>query len=134
MITSLAFYSVERARFVLVLKTHFDPIGLAPKSFCSSCKLTGEKVSFRMIQFLFSMITAGHCFLSGLSITSLYERGLPSIVVEASALCFCSEMFSCAPLLVTLSVSTGTFVDHFVVAATDCRNCLCAMTLSLDGA
>jgi hypothetical protein len=91
LIISLALYCVEQSGLCLVLKTRFDPIGLAPKS-------------FRMIELLSSMITASHCFLSGLSIASSYERGLPSIVVEASALCISSETFTCALLLVNVSV------------------------------
>jgi len=85
-----------------------------------------------MIELLSSMIAACHCFLSGLSIASSYERGSPSIVVEASALCISSETFTCALLLVTLSVSTGAFFDLLVVAATDRRNCHCVITSSLD--
>jgi len=64
-----------------------------------------------MIELLSSIIAACHFFLSGLSITSSYECGSPLIIVEASALCISSEMFTCALLLVTLSVSTGTFFD-----------------------
>ena len=134
MITSLALYCVEPSGFRVVLKSHFDPIGLSPKSFRSSCKLTGEKVSFRMIELFSSMIAACHCFVSGLSIASSYEIRSPSVVVEASALCISSETFTCALLLLTLSVSTGAMFDLLVVAATDRRNCLRVMTSSLDGA
>jgi hypothetical protein len=97
--------------------------------------LTGEKVSFRIIELLSSALAASHCFLSGLSITSSYERGSPSIVVEAGVLFISSERFTCvlALLLVTPSVSTGAFFDLLVVAATDHRNCLCVITSSLDG-
>jgi len=114
-------YRVEPSGFGLVLKTHFDQIGLAP-------------ILFRMIELLSSMITASHCFLSGLSTASSYEHGSPSIVVEASTLCISPEPFPCALLLVTLCVSTGAFFDLLVVATTDRRNYLCVMTSSLDGA
>ena len=108
-------------------------MGDAPKLFHSSCKLSGQKVSFRMIELLSSMIAACHCFLSGLSIASSYERGSPLIIVKASALCIHSETFTCALLHVTLSVSTGAFFDLLILAATDRRNCLCMITSSLDG-
>jgi hypothetical protein len=91
-------------------------------------------VSFCMIELLSSMFAACHCFLSGLSIASSYEHRSPSIVVEASGLCISSETFTCALLLVTLSVSNGASIDLLVVAATDRHNCLCVMTSSLDGA
>jgi len=44
-----------------------------------------------MIELLSSMIGASHCFLTGLSIASSYERGSPSIVVEAGILFIGSE-------------------------------------------
>ena len=64
-----------------------------------------------MIELLSPTIAASRCFLRGLGMASLYQCGLPSIVVEASALCNSSEMFTCALLLVTLPVSTGAFFD-----------------------
>jgi hypothetical protein len=57
-----------------------------------------------MIELLSSMTAASHCFLSGLSIASSDELGSPSIIVEASAICISSETFTCALLLVNVSV------------------------------
>jgi len=87
-----------------------------------------------MIQLLFSIIVDCHWFLSVLGITSSYEHGSPTMVVNARALCISSETFTCTLLLVTLSVSTGAFFDLLVVATTDRHNSLSVIMSSLNGA
>lgn len=54
--------------------------------------------------------------------------------MEASALYIHSATFTCALLLVTLSVSTGAFYDLVLVAATDHHDCLSVMISSIDAA
>ena len=90
-VTSRALYRTDPSGFVLVLKTHFDLIGLM----CGLLSRSAVKVPFRRMDVHSSRIVACRHTRYGLFIAFSYVDGSPSVAIDVSA---CITIFASAVL------------------------------------